>query len=87
MFSTLAPMSWEHCIPLQAADLIVYENFKDSEATLFGRKRRKSFDFILEMEKFGGRAKTFHADGVRLLRKAVENIRKDSPLPKPGDLY
>jgi hypothetical protein len=62
IFSTLAPLSWQQCLPLQAA-------------------------FILEMESFGGRAKTFHAEGIRVFRQAVDNIRRDSPQPQPGSLY
>jgi hypothetical protein len=87
MFSTLAPLSWQQSLPLQAADLFAYENFKDSERRFTGRPRRKSFDFILQRKLFGGRARTFHAEGIQALRRAVENIRKDSTLPKPGDLY
>jgi hypothetical protein len=87
IFSTPAPLSWQQCLPLQAADLIAYENFKDSERQVTGRPRRKSFDFILEMESFGGRAKTFHAEGIRVFRQAVDNIRRDSPQPQPGSLY
>jgi hypothetical protein len=86
MFSTLAPLSWEHCIPLQAADLIAYETFKDSEGKITGRPRRKSFDFILEMERFGGRAKVFDVASIQLLREAVDKIRGNSPLD-PRNVY
>jgi hypothetical protein len=30
-FSSITPMSWEHCIPLQSADILAYENFKEVE--------------------------------------------------------
>lgn len=63
------------------------ENFKDSERRLTDRPRRKSFDFILEMESFGGRAEIFSTENIRQLRQAVENIRRGSPHPTPSDLY
>ncbi len=41
-FSSITPMSWEHCIRLQPADLVAYENFKEVERQPDIRKRRRS---------------------------------------------
>ena len=70
-FSTIAPMSSQECIPLQAADLLAYENFKEAERTVAGRKRRKTLELLLEMETFGGRARTFDIENLRKVREVV----------------
>jgi len=75
MFSTIAPLGWQDCIPLQAADLIAYENFKESERQLTGRARRKSLAVLLDMAQFGGRARSFTDEGVAALRREVDKIR------------
>jgi len=74
IFSTIAPLSWEDCIPLQAADMIAYEAFKEAERKISGRRRRKSLEFILGMAQFGGRSKTFDPKSIHLLREAVDKI-------------
>ena len=38
-FTTIAPMGWEDCVPLQPADLIAYENFKEGFRQLPNRNR------------------------------------------------
>jgi hypothetical protein len=58
-FSTIAPVGWEHCIPLQPADMIAYETFKEAKRKFTGRKRRKSLEYLMESRKFGGRSKHF----------------------------
>jgi len=73
IFSAIAPLSSRECIPLQAADLLAYENFKDSERLLTGRNRRKTLDALLEMDgSFGGRARTFLPGGIRKLREMMD---------------
>lgn len=55
MFSTIAPLSSTDCIPLQAADLVAYEDFKEAERHSTGRQRRKTLDLLLAMNgSFGG---------------------------------
>ncbi len=60
------------CIPLQAADLVAYENFKDAEGKLIGRRRRKTLELLLSSNTYGGSAKTFNAEGIRALRFAID---------------
>jgi len=63
LFTTIAPMGWEDCIPLQPADLIAYEGFKAISGDLNSTARmRKS------MEKLVG-------GGVRVM---VRYLGKDS---------
>ncbi len=71
-FSTITSLGWETCIPLQAADLIAYEVFKDAERKVTGRSRRKSFTSILESDAFGGRSASFNRKALAKLREAME---------------
>ena len=53
-FTSIAPMCWERCALLQPADLMAFENFKESQREFFDRDRRKSLEIILERGKIGG---------------------------------
>ncbi len=70
-FSTIASQSWENCIPLQAADLLAYETFKEAQRSLTSRPRRRTLSLLLEAG-LGGRAKHIDADGVRKFRLMLE---------------
>ncbi len=65
-FTTIEPMGWEECIPLQPADLIAFCNFKTIER---GHKKRKDFELILDLHSIGGR-------GVFLTRQAFVEIKQ-----------
>lgn len=56
-FTTIAPMGWEDCVPLQPADLLAYENLKEAELKSGGNRRRKTLELLLDLDAFGGRAK------------------------------
>jgi Protein of unknown function (DUF3800) len=66
-FTTIEPMGWENCIPLQPADLIAYENFKIVDMANL-KKRRKSMELILDLDSFAGR-------GVKIERAGIKEIR------------
>lgn len=70
-FSTIAPLGWEHCIPLQPADMVAYETFKEAERKVTGRVRRKSLEFLMESKRFGGRSKHFETQNLREWRDIV----------------
>ena len=53
-FTTIAPMSSEQCISLQPADLMAYENYKESERHLSDRNMRRSLDWIMTRGQVGG---------------------------------
>ena len=66
-FTTIAPMGWENCIPLQPADLIAYENFKEGFRQLPSpqqRERRKILVEMLSMETFVPHAKMFTRENI-----------------------
>jgi hypothetical protein len=79
-FSTLAPMGWEHCIPLQPADLIAYENFKDACRQIFPRRRRKSLDLVIESDSFAGHSGFITREALVELRAQLER-QKDQQNP------
>jgi hypothetical protein len=74
-FSTITSLSWEDSIPLQVADLMAYENFKESSRQLTGRNRRKTLESLLGSQLFGGRCRTFKSEGVKELRETLEKAK------------
>ena len=66
----------ENCIPLQSADLLAYENFKDSTGKMAGRPRRKSFQSLLEPNtKIGGHS-------LMMGRRAIEKMKESAELAR-----
>ncbi len=53
-FTSILRGSWKTAFPLQAADLLAYENYKESARLLVDRKRRRSLDYLLERGQLGG---------------------------------
>jgi len=79
LFSTIAPVGWEDCIPLQPADMLAYEVFKDALRQFNRKDRRASLDYLLTSGSIGGRAKQMSADNIR---KWKEILNKASPVGK-----
>lgn len=79
MFATLAPMGWEDCVPLQPADLIAYENFKEALRQKSenekdrNRARRIPLKELLSSDSLGGISKHIGEEGIRGLRKYLDN--------------
>ncbi len=73
-FLNIAPMGWEDCIPLQAADLMAYENFKESERVVTKRNRRYTLKELLSMGCFSGRSCRFDRAGLRKVADAYKAI-------------
>jgi hypothetical protein len=72
MFSSVTSTGWETCIPLQLADLMAYELFKDVSGKIAGRKRRKTLESMLSNDLFGGRAQIFDRKSLTSLRNKME---------------
>lgn len=75
-FVSITPMGWENCIPLQVADLLAYENFKDSTGKMAGRPRRKSFQSLLEPNTLIG------GHGLMMGRPAIEKMKEATELAR-----
>lgn len=70
-FTTIAPLSWKDCIALQPADLVAYEVFKEAERQVQARKRRKSFEALLNLDTFGIHVKNFTKQKLEELREVL----------------
>jgi hypothetical protein len=71
-FTTLAPMGWEDCTPLQAADLLAYENMKDAERRLDNRTRRKTLELIIEEGDTGFRTSFIDTKNIEAMKPFLE---------------
>lgn len=80
-FTTIAPMGWEDCVPLQPADLLAYENFKEGFRRLpdeTHRPRRAIFSEIISLDSFVAHLK--HIDLSQIIRlKQLYNKREPKP--------
>jgi hypothetical protein len=78
-FATIASMGWEDCVPLQAADLLAYETFKDASNRIAPnpRPRRKSLESLFEANTlFGGHSLSFNRKAVEVMRQILESSSK-----------
>ena len=76
-FSSITPMSWEHCIPLQPADIVAYENFKEVERHYQNRDRRKSLTALLDLQHtFGGKCIELQREGIRDIKEMLDAAKK-----------
>jgi hypothetical protein len=70
-FTTLTSTGWEHCIQLQPADLVAYENFKDAMRKVNARDRRMSLKMMIDLDAFSGRAQSMGANAILKLREGL----------------
>ena len=77
-FAYITPEGWEDSVPLQPADMIAYENFKEGERLVTNRKRRKSLQVILDLDSVSGRAKGFNLESIRELKSIIEGLGKET---------
>lgn len=81
-FTTCAPMKWQDCIPLQPADLMAYENMKDVERRLDDRKRRKTFDLIVEEGNTGIRNHYINTKTIESLKPFIQGLDLPTKIQK-----
>lgn len=65
--TTIAPLGWEDCTPLQLADLMAYENMKDAERRLDSRDPRYTFQKIYENASTGILNRTIDSEMLQSL--------------------
>jgi hypothetical protein len=73
-FVSLTPMQWQHCVPLQPADLIAYENFKELERYYVQRDRRKSLHSIVTEGRVGGSVLRLSSPAIDTLKGIFEKL-------------
>jgi hypothetical protein len=77
-FASITSEGWEHCIPLQPADFLAYENYKDGLRRLEPRNRRKSLELLLDLDSISGRSLGFTAESIRILKRNIENMDNET---------
>jgi hypothetical protein len=78
-FLSITPMGWENCIPLQLADLMAFENMKDSESNILtSRDRRKSLVHILDRGQMGGTLRGITRDTLLEFRQRIDSSDDES---------
>jgi len=76
-FTTLAPMGWENCTPLQPADLLAYEVMKEclrqkpEVIAVKKRERRISLNAILDAPNFLGDAYNVTLDNLQNIKASI----------------
>jgi hypothetical protein len=78
-FVSITPQRWDVCVPLQPADLVAYENFKEGMRHVKGSKESKrgrmrlSLEALINLDSISGRAVALTRDGIRELKKTLDN--------------
>ena len=75
LFTSIAPMGWEDCIPLQPADFWAYEAMKETHryrSGLKSRDRRKSLQAALDLENVGAISDEIPPQTILEWKKKVE---------------
>jgi len=78
-FTSITPERWQFCAPLQPADLVAYENFKegmrfhvkDSKEAKRNRMR-KSLEAIINLDSISGRARTYTREMIQALKEKLD---------------
>lgn len=92
IFSTLAPMGWEDCVPLQPADFIAYENYKEVLRRVSDnekdrkRDRRIPLKELLNSDSFGGFCKSLGEGAIAELNRLMdESVSRAIEAKKESD--
>jgi hypothetical protein len=93
-FLSITPERWEFCVPLQPADLVAYENFKegmryvkDSKEAKRGR-RRASLEALITLDSIGARSVAYTRETIRgLKQKLDEDPETKQALFKAARIY
>jgi len=72
-FTTIAPMKWQDCIQLQAADLIAYETFKLVDSRLYTNREMRRFLKEMIGNKVQMSIKFYDRATIEELRRIHEN--------------
>ena len=79
--ATFAASDWRSCIPLQPADLVAYENFKDAMRRISPRERRPSLEMLIDLDAFSGKAQIMDKNAILEFRKGMMETALSLPAP------
>ena len=77
IFTTIAPMGWEDCVPVQLADFTAYEVMKETHRLMpevmskKARPRRLSLASLLARESFLGQAQHIPRESIVSIRESI----------------
>jgi hypothetical protein len=79
-FVSIKAEPWQSSVMLQAADLIAYENFKESmrNSQGTGKSRRKSLNALLDLDSLSGRASGLQLDAIKELKVYIDSLDDQS---------
>ena len=73
IFPTIAPMGWEDCVPVQPADMVAYEVFRDSKRrSIEGKEMNRSLDALVHMPTFQLVTKRIQKEHLVVIRQLHE---------------
>lgn len=77
MFPSITQQERKSCFPLQIADMVAYETFKETEriANGLGGARRENLSQLIRIPKLSGSAARLSPDNLRMMRLFLENRR------------
>jgi hypothetical protein len=75
-FTSITPMRWQHCVPLQPADLIAFEHFKEGERRLpeSQRDRRFSLKVLLDLQSLGVHGVGYDRQTIGALKNVLDSL-------------
>jgi hypothetical protein len=89
-FTTISPMTWQHCIPLQPADMVAFESRKQVIRHTEGSPLGGEIKRLLDLPTFGGGGRYFRKDNLVHLKKLLDEIKHKighvPPTPKRSKL-
>jgi hypothetical protein len=84
-FTSLTPEYWQYCVPLQPADLVAFENYKEgmrfhvpeSKEAKRGQPRQ-SLTALIDLKSISGRARGFTRELIKELKNKIEGFDEDA---------
>ena len=77
-FVSITPEYWQHCVMLQPADMLAYENFKEGMQDHYPnpkvKGRRKSLKALIDISSVGAKASDFNLASIRELKTLVDRL-------------
>jgi len=81
-FTSITPARWQQCIPLQPADLIAYENYKEAlrRKEMSRRKRRTTLRLILDHnpKSIGGNLQSFNRASLQHFKTVFDGLNDET---------
>lgn len=74
-FTSISPMDWQSCIPLQPADMFAFETRKQALRTIDGGELGGEIKKLLDLPSTGGSGRYFRKDNLEELKALLDEIK------------